>query len=303
MVTTTQVDPRFTVVGAGFRHHVPRAHKPTWRQRLHGKPILSLMMLALVAGCCVCAPFVANHDPAGFYLDARNQAPNGVFYFGTDSLGRDLFSGLFYGGRTSLTVGLLGAAVIAVIGTVYGCVSGIAHDKLDAALMRTAELCGSVPTLLSILILTACFPAENVVSMALILGVTGWFSLARLVRSEVRQIRGCEYILYARCSGGSFCYVMVRHLIPNFLSAILFVLISNIGTCITMESTLSFLGLGLPLDILSWGSMLSLANKALLLNTWWVIVIPGLFLVGTLLCITNVGNALRKENTRRPTCL
>ena len=92
---------------------------------------------------------------------------------------------------------------------------------------------------------------------------------------------------------------MRRHLLPNFLSAVMFAAVSNISTCITMESTLSFLGLGLPVDVLSWGSMLSLANRALIMNTWWVIVIPGLFLVITLLCITNVGNYLRKEVNRR----
>ena len=96
---------------------------------------------------------------------------------------------------------------------------------------------------------------------------------------------------------------MWRHLIPNFLSAVMFVVVSNVSSCITMESTLSFLGLGLPVDILSWGSMLSLANRALIMNTWWVIVIPGLFLVVTLMCITNVGNFLRKETNRKPSNL
>ena len=88
-------------------------------------------------------------------------------------------------------------------------------------------------------------------------------------------------------------------LIPNVLSAVMFAVVSNISTCITMESTLSFLGLGLPVDVLSWGSMLSLANRALIMNTWWVIVIPGLFLVVTLLCMTSIGNYLRKETNRR----
>lgn len=139
--------------------------------------------------------------------------------------------------------------------------------------------------------------------MSFIIGVTGWFGMARIVRSEVRQIRNCEYILYARSTGGKFLYVMWRHLIPNFLSSVMFVVVSNVSTCITMESTLSFLGLGLPIDVLSWGSMLSLANRALIMNTWWVIIIPGLFLVVTLICITNVGNFLRKETNRRPSNL
>ena len=103
--------------------------------------------------------------------------------------------------------------------------------------------------------------------------------------------------------GARFDHLMCRHLIPNLVSAIMFVVISSISSSMSMESTLSFLGLGLPVDVISWGSMLSLANKALLLNTWWVIVIPGVFLIITLLCITNIGNYFRKETNRRESVL
>ena len=103
--------------------------------------------------------------------------------------------------------------------------------------------------------------------------------------------------------GSSFGHVMKKHLIPNFVSAIMFVVVSSISTSMSMESTLSFLGLGLPVDVVSWGSMLSLANKALLLNTWWVIIIPGLFLITTLICITNIGNYFRKETNKKPSNL
>jgi len=165
--------------------------------------------------------------------------------------------------------------------------------------MRLAELLGSIPSLLIVLILTAIFPAKNVFSMSAVIGVTGWLGLARLVRSEVRQIRNTEYVLYARATGGRFLYVMRRHLVPNFLSAVMFVVVSGVSSAIAMESTLSFLGLGLPVNELSWGSILSLANRALITNSWWLIVIPGLFLVVTLLCITDIGNRLRKATDRR----
>ena len=206
---------------------------------------------------------------------------------------------MFYGGRSSLTIGVLGAAVVALLGITYGTLSGTASDRVDGLLMRIMELFGAIPGILLILIITAVFPAGNVISMSLVVGITGWFGLARIVRGEVRQIRNTEYVLYARSIGGKFFYVMRRHLVPNFLSAIMFVVVSSVSSCITTESTLSFLGLGLPLDVLSWGSMLSLANRALILNTWWVIIIPGLFLVITLLCITDLGNYLRKETNRK----
>ncbi|MDO4649578.1 MAG: ABC transporter permease [Eubacteriales bacterium] len=294
---------KFKIVGPGYRVHEPKKKKRRFLSRIKGTPILSLIILLIIALSCIFANIVANHDPSLFYYQSLNQAPNSEFYFGTDSLGRDLFSIMFYGGRASLAIGLLGAAIIAILGTIFGCISGTANDKVDSVMMRFTELCGSIPALLLVLILSALFPRKNVLTMSIVIGITAWFGMARIVRSEVRQIRNCDYVLYARCTGGRFLYVMYRHLIPNFLSAVMFVVISNISSCITMESTLSFLGLGLPVDTLSWGSMLSLANKALIMKTWWVIIVPGLFLVVTLMCITNVGNYLRKENTRKPSNL
>ncbi|SFB26238.1 peptide/nickel transport system permease protein [Acetitomaculum ruminis DSM 5522] len=296
-------DERFKIVGIKEIKKEEKTRKEGIRQRLEGKPVISAIVLTFIVLACIFAPVIANHDPSEYYLDALNTPPGREYIFGTDSLGRDLFSIMFYGGRTSLMIGVLGAAIVTVIGTIYGCISGTSGDKVDSLMMRAMELCGSIPSILLILILTAIFPAKNVFSMSIIVGITSWFALARIVRSEVRQIRNSEYVLYARCVGGNFFYVMKRHLIPNFISSIMFVVVSSVGACITTESTLSFLGLGLPLDILSWGSMLSLANKALIMNTWWVIVIPGLFLVITLLCITDIGNYLRKEVNRRPSNL
>lgn len=285
----------FYVVGAGWKQPVAEKRKRTFREKLKGKPVFSLVLLFIIVLGCVFANVVANHDPSGFYLQNLNMPQGKEFLFGTDSLGRDIYSLIWYGGRVSLVIGILGAAIITVIGVTYGCISGTAGKYVDSILMRFTEMCGSIPTLLLILILSAVFEADDVISISVIIGITGWFALARIVRSEVRQIRNSEYVMYARLCGGSFGYVMYHHLVPNFVSAIMFVVISSVSSCITMESTLSFLGLGLPADVTSWGSMLSLANKALIMNTWWVIVIPGVFLIITLMCITSMGNFVRSE--------
>ena len=272
----------FRVVGSGWKTYEVQKRKITFREKLKGKPVFSMILLLIVVLGCVFANLVANHDPSGFYLRNLNTPPGREFIFGTDSLGRDIYSLIWYGGRVSLVIGISGAAIITVIGVTYGCISGTAGPKVDSVLMRFTEMCGSIPTLLMILILSAVFQADDVIGISVIIGITGWFALARIVRSEVRQIRNSDYVMY-------------YHLIPNFVSAIMFVVISSVSSCITMESTLSFLGLGLPADVVSWGSMLSLANKALIMNTWWVIVIPGVFLVVTLMCITNVGSFVRSE--------
>jgi peptide/nickel transport system permease protein len=170
-------------------------------------------------------------------------------------------------------------------------------------MMRAAELAQSVPTLLTILLISSLVNRHDPITISLIIGFTGWFGLARLVRSEVRQIRNSEYIAASRCMGAGFPHLVRRHLVPNFVSAILFAVISGVSAAMAMEATLSFLGLGLPVDVLSWGSMLSLADRALLTNAWWVVAIPGLFLVVTLLCINSIGNYFRKETNKRPSNL
>ena len=161
-------------------------------------------------------------------------------------------------------------------------------------MMRAVELLQSVPVLLSLLLILSLMGKQNELTIALVIGVTGWFALSRIVRSEVRQIRNSEYVLYARCTGGSFLYVMWRHLIPNVLSAVMFAVVSNISTCITMESTLSFLGLGVRPPAPSWGNMLVAAqNMAVLKNQWWMWIPAGAAVVLMVLAINFLGDGLR----------
>ncbi len=289
----------FVLVGAQHPQTVLAAGKPDHWQRWRDKPIVSAVVLMLIMLACLFAEQMMNHDPAGFYLNHLNQAPNAEFYFGTDSLGRDIFSIIWYGGRISLLIGLLSAGILTVLGVFYGCISGTAAPWLDQLMMRGAEMLSSVPNLLIILLLLSISGKPTVLSIAVVMGLTGWVNLARMVRSEVRQIQNSEYILAARLLGTSFPRILYKHLLPNFISTIMFMVVASVSSCIMMESTLSFLGLGLPVDIVSWGSMLSLSNKALLTNSWWIIVIPGACIIVTLLCITNIGHYLRGKNNKK----
>lgn len=288
----------FQVVGAGKLPRKEISPVPAWKRVMQGLPWPSIVVLSLIVIGCLLAPVMANHDPHDFYLQNLNQSPDGEFYFGTDSLGRDIYSIIWYGGRLSLAIGLLAAAISSVIGIVYGCVSGTAPMWLDHVLMRWAELLCSIPALLLQLLLIACVEDVGVISMAVVIGVTTWMNLARIVRSEVRQIRESEYVLASKTMGGGFFHVLWYHLLPNFISPILFMIVSSVGTAMTTEATLSFLGIGLPTEEISLGTMLSLSTRALLTNSWWVIIIPGVFLVVTLVCITHIGHHLRREINR-----
>lgn len=272
------------------------AKKAKNRERL---PLVSLLLLAAIVVCCLGAEVLMTKDPTYLDLENCNVAPNAEFLFGTDSLGRDIFSGIWYGGRVSITIGFLATAISTAIAIVYGTLSGVAPGWLDALLMRLTEIFLSVPSLLLVLFFQAILGKASVLSLSVVIGVTGWAGIAKIIRTEVRQLRGSEYVVASRCMGGGFFHILFRHLAPNFIAAIMFMVVMNVRGAIGSESTLSFLGLGLPLEIISWGSMLSLAEKALMSESWWIILIPGLFLVTLMMCLTNIGNHLRKAANRK----
>ena len=255
------------------------------------KPIISAVLLGLIILGCIGCRFIMIKDPT--YMDLANysHAPNSEFLFGTDTMGRDIFSMIWYGGRISLAIGFLATAISTAIAIVFGAVSGYAPRWLDEILMRLTEIFLSVPELLIIILLQAVIGKATIWSLAFVIGITSWTSIAKIVRTEVIRLKNSEYVLAALDSmGGSFFYILIRHLTPNFISSIMFMVVMNVRGAIVAESTLSFMGIGLPLEVVSWGSMLSLADQALLNGAWWIILIPGAFLVATLMCVTNLGN-------------
>lgn len=284
----------FTQVGIREEKASAAAAKPK-----RNLPIFSIAVLVLIILGCLFADVIATKDPA--YLDLMNytKAPNGEFLFGTDTLGRDIFSCIWHGGRVSLFIGFFATLISTTIAVVYGSISGISSDWVDTAMMRVTEIFLSVPGLLVILFIQAILGDATVVSLSVVIGITSWYSIAKVIRTEVRQIRKSEYVIASLCMGGSFLHVLWHHLAPNFISAIMFMVVMNVRSAIASESTLSFMGMGLPLDVISWGSMLSLSERALMTKAWWIILIPGFFLVVLLVCLTNIGNWLRQTANRK----
>lgn len=283
------MDERFVQVGARTPV-LPPPEKPKWYA---GKPIASIAILALITLGCLCCGAFLPEDPGYMDLFHASEPPSGMFWFGTDTMGRDIFSMIWYGGRVSLLIGLLATAISTGIAILFGAVSGLAPKWLDELLMRLTEIFLSIPSLLLVIFLQAILGKAGVLSLSLVIGVTSWTSVAKVVRAEVRRLRNCEYVLASRCMGGGFFHIVWHHLAPNFLSSIMFMVVMNVRSAIVAESTLSFMGIGLPLEIISWGSMLSHSEKALLSGAWWIILIPGVFLTATLLCMTSIGNWLR----------
>lgn len=285
----------FTIVGGRPEPSVP-VKKRRYDQAF---PLLSVILLAAIVLFCLFAERVMTKNPTYMDLTSCNVAPNQEFLFGTDTLGRDIFSGIWYGGRLSISIGFFATIISTFIAVVYGSISGIAPAWLDTLMMRFTEIFLSVPSLLIVLFVQAILGDANVLSLSIVIGITSWASIAKVIRTEVRQIRNSEYVVASRCMGGKFFHVLGVHLAPNFIASIMFMVVMNIRTAIVTESTLSFMGMGLPLEIISWGSMLSLAEKALMTQSWWMILIPGGFLVTLLMCVTNIGNYIRKVANRK----
>lgn len=272
----------------------PPQERPSRRSVFLPAALLGLILL----GCLLCELFIP-HDPTYMDLSSCGVPPCRKFLFGTDSMGRDIFSMLWYGGRISLGIALASAALSTVIAIILGSLAGLAPLRVESVLMRANEIVLSVPNLLLVLLIQALLGKPSAAGIALVLGLTGWMSMARVVRALVRQLRQSGYVLASQCMGGDFFHVLRRHLAPNFLPSISYMAVMNVRAAIAAESTLSFMGLGLPPDVISWGSMLSLAETALTGRQWWIILIPGLFLVVTLLCLTALGSAMQDGAHRR----
>lgn len=267
------------------------------------RPVFSAVLLALIILGCLLCPFIETHDPTYMDLQHCAAAPSGEFLFGTDTMGRDIFSMIWHGGRLSLLTGVGAAVISTAAAIIFGAASGCAPGWLDAVLMRLTEIFLSIPSLLIIVLLQAALGEATPLSLSLVIGATGWTGIAKVVRTQVRQLRNSEYILAAKCMGGGFFYILWRHLTPNFISSITFMAVMNVRSAIVAESTLSFMGMGFPLETVTWGSMLSLSEKALLSGAWWIILVPGLFLIATLMCITSLGHYLQKQADRKASSL
>ena len=242
-------------------------------QTKHRLPSVSFAILGMIVLGCLLANVIATKDPS--YMDLMNytKAPNREFLFGTDNLGRDIFF-LYLVWRQDLTLSRCDCTVIStVLAILYGSVSGLASDMVDTIMMRGAEIVLTIPSILLVIFIQAVLGEPTTLSIAFVIGITSWCSIAKVVRTEVRQLRKSEYIVASKCMGGSFFHILIRHLGPNFISAIMFMVVMNMRSAIVTESTLSFMGMGLPLEVISWGSLLSLSDKALMTKAWWIIMI------------------------------
>ncbi|RRN43601.1 oligopeptide ABC transporter permease OppC [Lautropia dentalis] len=263
-----------------------------WRRfRKNRAAVYSVTILALITLFVIFAPMLTHYAYDFNDWDALSAPPSARHFLGTDSLGRDLLSRAAVGGRISLLVGLSGALVAVVIGTLYGALAGFFGGKIDSLMMRFLEILNAFPFMLFVILLTTFFGRSLILIFAAV-GLVSWLDVARIVRGQTLSLKHKEFVEAARVSGMSRRRIVVRHIIPNVLGVVMVYASLLVPGMIMYESFLSFLGLGVQEPMASWGSMLQ--EGALTIETApWQLLVPAFFLVATLFCFNFLGDGLR----------
>ncbi|UHA71847.1 ABC transporter permease [Paenibacillus sp. 481] len=252
--------------------------------------ILAIIVLAIFALAAIFA-FLSPHDPNKMIITERLQSPSWTHWFGTDDHGRDYLARALYGGRVSLSVGFLSMMIAVVIGTAVGTISGYFGGWIDNVLMRIVDVLMSIPSFFLMLILNA-YLKPGIMTIVLIIGMLSWMSIARLVRAETLSVKEREYVLYARVSGQSKAKIILQHIVPSIMPTIIVAATINIASAILMESSLSFLGLGIQQPDSSWGSMLNNA-QGYIGEAPYMALFPGMFILLTVLSFNLLGDVFR----------
>jgi oligopeptide transport system permease protein len=261
------------------------------RLKRHHLAMASLAFLIFLSLIAIAAPLITRFTYFDQNADMALQFPSRTYWFGTDSLGRDLFSRLIYGARISLSVGFFTAMLSLVIGTIYGSISGYAGGKVDTVLMRMADVLYALPSIL-VTVLIMLVVGRGPVGIFIALGIVGWIGGARLVRGQVLQAKEMTYVEAARSLGVRQSRILFQHILPNILGPVIVNLTFDIPQNILSESFLSFVGLGLEPPYASWGTLANEGWRAY--RTYpYLIIFPGVVLFLTILAFNFLGDGLR----------
>lgn len=299
-MTVTKSAVQSTVLSEhALRPRPSRLHsysRSLWRNKT---ALLGLIVLLIVVVAAITAPIISPYDPGKQDITMRLTPPAwqdggaSSHLLGTDALGRDMLSRIIYGSRISLLVGLSAVIVQGLIGVTLGLIAGYYGGRVDSVIMRVTDLQYALPFLvLAVAVMAVLGPSlRNVI---LVLGITGWVYYARIVRAEVLALRGREFIEAAESIGATSRRLMLRHILPNVMTSIIVVGSLQVARMIISEASLSFLGLGVPPSIPTWGGMVA-EGRTYVATSWWVAGLAGAAIFITVMAVNLVGDWLRDE--------
>ena len=262
------------------------------RFRAHRPAVLGVLVLAALAILSAAAPLISPYDPDKTSLLTLYEPPSLTHPFGTDDLGRDLATRILYGGRVSLTIGLLAVTVSITVGTLVGMTAGYYGGVIDGLLMRFVDAMYSFPRLFLLILFGVFFKGMTVGVIILVLGLLSWLTTSRLVRATFLSLKQREFVEAARGIGARDRRIIFRHILPNALAPIIVAGTLGVGGAIIAESTLSFLGLGIQPPTSSWGNMLNHATTDMD-KAPWIAFFPGFFIFLAVMSINFIGDGLR----------
>lgn len=281
-----------------------RAETERWRESFVGLALRRIMrrpssrgalfVLAVIVVAGVLAPLIAPYDPAAQpdIIGLKDLPPSLAHPFGTDPYSRDVFSRVIYGARLSLLIGVLSTLVSLTFGVAYGAISGFIGGLLDSVMMRVLDALLAIPRLLLLMGILAASPQLSVGALIVFLGITGWFGLSRIVRGQVLALKHAEFVTAAQALGASKRRILVRHLLPNLVSPIVVAATLGVAHVIVLEAGLSYLGIGVPQPLASWGNIIQDGSDQIA-ALWWMSLFPGLMMVLTVMTLNILGEALR----------
>ena len=260
------------------------------------KLLTGIIIIGILSAGAIFAPLLARHEPDKIDLEDVLSGPSRKHILGTDQLGRDVFSRMLFGARVSLLVGVIAVGIAVLAGLVLGSLAGFLGGTADNLIMRFVDIMLCFPAFFLILAVAAILE-PSIFNIMLIIGLTSWMGIARLVRAEILSLKEKEFILAARAIGLSNFRIILNHLIPNALSPVIVNATLGVAGAILLESSLSFLGLGVQPPQASWGNILA-ESKAVLGVAWWMSVCPGLAILLTVLGFNLLGEGLRETSNQ-----
>ncbi|MGC4378145.1 ABC transporter permease [Fictibacillus sp. Mic-4] len=251
--------------------------------------LVSLILLIIMA---IFGPILSPYEVTKQALTESNLPPSASHWFGTDNLGRDVFTRTWYGARISLFVGVMAALVDFVIGVIYGGISGYKGGRTDHYMMRIVEILYGLPYLLMVILLMVVM-GPGLLTIIVALSITGWTGMARIVRGQVLQLKHYEFVLASKTFGGKTRRIIRKHLLPNTMGPIIVQMTLTVPTAIFAEAFLSFIGLGVQAPYASWGVMASDALSTILTGQWWRLFFPAFFISLTMFAFNVLGDGLQ----------
>ncbi|MCY4119064.1 MAG: ABC transporter permease [Caldilineaceae bacterium] len=270
----------------------PRAR--TWRRfRRHKMALAGAAFILLVVSLAALAPVITPHSPTDMQEGRARDAPTTEHLLGLDGAARDIWARLLYGGRVSLSVGIVAVSISVLIALILGTLSGYYGGTVDMIIMRFTDVMMVFPGLILIMTVVAVL-GPNIWNVMAVIGLLGWPSSARLVRGQILSVREWDFVMAARCLGVEDQRIMFRHILPHVLAPLLVAATFGVASAILTEAGLSFLGLGVLPPTPSWGNMLTGAQSIYILERfWWMWLPPGIAILFTVLAINFVGDGLR----------